>query len=798
MSKRLAKPLAAPLGCSFPNLRHFLQAARTPFPTRHILRPNAAMRKETMTHAQKFGGYNPRALTRADLQHAERIVVKMGTSVVSTNGEPALGRIASMVEQLCELKREGKEVLLVTSGSVGIGRKRLSKQILLSASLRTHVQGQQQIQAIEKKKGAMAAAGQIGLMSLYETLFSLYDVACSQMLVTASDFKTAKNRATMRDTILNLLELDVIPIVNENDAVSAAPDGTVFSDNDSLASLVAGEIEADLLILLTDVDGLYNKPPNQPGAKVIPVFRGENDNFEIGDKSSVGRGGMGAKITAAQGAVQRGVNAVVIASGFKYGIVKSIMSGANLGTLFVSDPGSLGTEAASAEDLALAAREASRQLQKLSSEERAAILERIADELLSNTDAILRANKKDLYAAEISSLDEGLLARPKMSPAKLATLADGIRSIARSEEPIGRMIKRTELASGLVLHQETAPIGVLLVIFESRPDSLPQIAALALRSGNGLLLKGGKEAVHSNAVLHRIIVDAVVSQTNDKVNKSVIGLVTTREEIADLLRLDDVIDLCIPRGSGSMVSYIKKNTRIPVLGHAEGVCHMYIHSDADMAKATALAIDAKTDYPAACNALETLLIDESFITNGQERTFLSALEDAGIKLHIGPHAESLGIATPSSCATKSLSTEYGTKDLTIEVVDGLDAAVKHINEYSSGHTEAIVTENAEAAQEFQQNIDSACVFHNASTRFADGYRFGLGAEVGISTGRIHARGPVGVEGLLTTKWKLSSESGHTVAQFSAGHKPEPLKYTHRKLELIQQEANVARPHSSRL
>ncbi|KAF4320264.1 hypothetical protein BBO99_00003895 [Phytophthora kernoviae] len=728
-----------------------------------------------MTHSHTFGGYaGERPITRQDLKHATRIVVKMGTSVVSTNGEPALGRIASVVEQMCMLKRQGKEVLLVTSGSVGIGRKRLNKQILLSASLRTHVQGNQQMLALEKKKGAMAAAGQIGLMSLYETLFSLYDVACSQVLVTASDFKTAKNRANMRDTMLNLLELDVVPIVNENDAVSASPDGTVFTDNDSLAALVGGEIEADLLMLLTDVEGLYNKPPSQPGAKIISVFRQENNDFKIGEKSSVGRGGMGAKIEAAQAAINQGVNAVVIASGFKY------------------------ADSMSAEEMANAAREGCHQLQALSSAERADILFRIAEALKSNSETILKANRKDLKEAQKSSIDEGLLARLKLTEEKLNTLADGIRSIAESEEPIGRMLKRTELASGLILHQETASIGVLLVIFESRPDSLPQIAALALRSGNGLLLKGGKEALHSNAVLHRIIVNAVEESTGGKVKKDVIGLVTSREEISDLLQLDDVIDLCIPRGSGNMVSYIKKNTRIPVLGHAEGVCHMYIHSAADVKKAVELAIDAKTDYPAACNALETLLIDESLVTDGQEKDILSALEDAEINLHIAPNAAKLGVATAKSVPTSSLSTEYGTKDLTIEVVNSIGAAISHINEHSSGHTESIVTEDAGAAEQFQQMIDSACVFHNASTRFADGYRFGLGAEVGISTGRIHARGPVGVEGLLTTKWKLVSESGHTVSQFSGTKNKQPLKYTHKKLELIQKEANVARPRSSRL
>ncbi|DAZ92848.1 TPA: hypothetical protein N0F65_012519 [Lagenidium giganteum] len=753
-------------------------------------------------HMEEAGPHGPlaaaargRPITRQDLKHATRIVVKMGTSVVSTNGEPALGRIASMVEQICMLKRQGKEVLLVTSGAVGIGRKRLNKQILLSASLRTHVQGNQQMLALEKKKGAMAAAGQIGLMSLYETLFSLYDVACSQVLVTGSDFKTAKNRANMRDTMLNLLELDVIPIVNENDAVSAASDGTVFSDNDSLAALVGAEIEADLLLLLTDVEGLYNKPPGQAGARIISTFRFDNSEFEIGEKSSVGRGGMGAKIESAQKAIARGVKAVVIASGFKYGIVTSVLNGGNHGTLFVANPGAKSVESMSAEEMAVAARDECRNLQRLTSDERASILRRIANDLIDKSDAILKANKADLHAAELTSLDEGLLARLKLTKSKLQTLADGIRSIADQEEPVGRMLKRMELASGLVLHQETAPIGVLLVIFESRPDSLPQIASLALRSGNGLLLKGGREAAHSNAILHQIIVDAVESETNGRVGKPVIGLVTSREEINDLLRLDDVIDLCIPRGSGTMVSHIKKNTRIPVLGHAEGVCHMYIHSAADFDKAKKLAIDAKTDYPAACNALETLLIDDSLVANGDAKHLLEALEEAGVTIHLGPRADAQNLSTTHSRKTTALSTEYGTKDLTVELVSGLEAAVKHINEHSSGHTESIVTEDAEAARTFQQDIDSACVFHNASTRFADGFRFGLGAEVGISTGRIHARGPVGVEGLLTTKWKLKSESGHTVAQFAG---PNALKYTHKKLELIQNEARVARPHSSRL
>ncbi|KAE9012399.1 hypothetical protein PR002_g14820 [Phytophthora rubi] len=462
----------------------------------------------------------PRHQHEHDARHAHRDALQRPPSWWHQRRAGA-GPHRSIVEQVCMLKRQGKEVLLVTSGAVGIGRKRLNKQILLSASLPTHVQGNQQMLALEKKKGAMAAAGQIGLISLYETLFSLYDVACSQVLVTASDFKTAQNRANMRDTMLNLLELDVVPIVNENDAVSASPDGTVFTDNDSLTALVGGEIEAGLLMLLTDVEGLYNKPPSQPGAKIISVFRPENSDFKIGEKSSVGRGGMGAKIDAAQSAISQGVNAVVIASGMMYGVVGSIMKGSSLGTLFVANPGVESPDSMSVEEMATAAREGCHQLQALSSEERANILFCIADELKKNSKTILNANRKDLLAAQKSSIDEGLLARLKLSEEKLETLADGIRCIAEAEEPIGRMLKRTELASGLVLHQETASIGVLLVIFESR------------------------------LVLHKIIVNAVEEATNGKVKKDVIGLVPSREEISNLLRLGDVIGRSTTERAGS-------------------------------------------------------------------------------------------------------------------------------------------------------------------------------------------------------------------------------------------------------
>ncbi|MCO4746136.1 MAG: glutamate-5-semialdehyde dehydrogenase [Proteobacteria bacterium] len=415
---------------------------------------------------------------------------------------------------------------------------------------------------------------------------------------------------------------------------------------------------------------------------------------------------------------------------------------------------------------AVASRNASRVLQNMSSEGRASLLRRMADALVSHAPEILEANAKDLAAGE-GSLSTALMARLGLTDAKLATLADGLRSLADAPEPIGRVLRRTELADGLTLRQETAPLGVLLVIFESRPDAVSQIAGLALRAGNGLLLKGGREAAHSNRALHRVLTDALAPD----VPAELIGLVETRDQVADLLALDDVIDLVVPRGSGALVRHIQNNTRIPVLGHAEGLCHVYVDGAADFAMATALVLDSKTDYPAACNAMETLLLDRSLL-DGRGAALVRVLQEAGVTVLGGPAASEAFDLAPA----ENLRTEYGDLTCAVALVDGVDAAIDHIHAHGSGHTEAVITDDDVVADRFLSRVDAACVFHNASTRFADGYRFGLGAEVGISTSRIHARGPVGVDGLLTTRWKLEGR-GHTASAFARGE----LAYTHRKL-----------------
>jgi delta-1-pyrroline-5-carboxylate synthetase len=411
---------------------------------------------------------------------------------------------------------------------------------------------------------------------------------------------------------------------------------------------------------------------------------------------------------------------------------------------------------------ATAARAAGRILKALSGAQRGALLHRVADALDGHRDRIRVANLRDVEAARAAvaagELTEALAARLPLSDAKLDTLVSGLHAIAEQPDPVGRSLQRRELGPDLFLTKVTAPIGVLLVIFESRPDALPQVAALALRSGNGLLLKGGREAAHSNRALHAVITDALAPD----VPAAAVSLVETREQISDLLALDDVIDLVIPRGSGAMVRHIQQNTRIPVLGHAEGVCHVFVDRVADPQKAVDIVVDSKTDYPAACNAMETLLLHVD-IVDTLGRRIVDTLQAAGVRLHGGPRAaEALGLP-----ADADFRCEYGDLAASVAVVDDVHAAMTHIHAHGSGHTEAIVTEDGDAAGVFTEMVDSACVFHNVSTRFADGYRFGLGAEVGISTGRIHARGPVGVEGLLTTRWLVRGD-GHTVAAVGRG------------------------------
>lgn len=422
---------------------------------------------------------------------------------------------------------------------------------------------------------------------------------------------------------------------------------------------------------------------------------------------------------------------------------------------------------------ARAARQAQRLLGAADAQERTRVLRELAKLLESRESELMAANAIDLQDADASSLDQPLRDRLVLDESKLATLRNGVLQLAESEDPVGRVLRRTELDTGLELTQVTSPLGVMLVIFESRPDAVIQIGALALRSGNAVLLKGGSEARHSNRALVDCLRDALAAGGLDP---DAVAGIEGREAVGALLAEDENIDLVIPRGSGDLVRAIQESTRIPVLGHSEGVCHLYLDRSADPIMAARLAVDGKCDYPSACNATETLLVHRDFLSKFSG--VAEALLDAGVELRLD--ADTRG-ALPDDAAVTDANdgdwrAEYGALILSVKTVDSLNDAIDHIHRYGSSHTESIVAQDDDAAARFLKRVDSASVFHNASTRFADGYRYGLGAEVGISTGRIHARGPVGVDGLLTTRWLLTG-NGQAASDYGKGGR----SFVHRTL-----------------
>lgn len=419
---------------------------------------------------------------------------------------------------------------------------------------------------------------------------------------------------------------------------------------------------------------------------------------------------------------------------------------------------------------AQAAKRASFRLAGASTELKNRALAAIADALDRNRGRILEENRKDQEQARKTGLKDSLFKRLVLTDQKIDQIVESVRDVARLEDPVGKTLLARELDKGLVLRKTTVPIGVIGVIFESRPDVLVQISSLCVKSGNVVILKGGSEALHSNRILFELIRGA--AEATDPVFKDTLHLVETREQIGELLELDRWIDLMIPRGSNELVRRIQENTKIPVLGHADGICHLYVDREADLDMAVEVAYDAKCQYPAVCNAIETLLVH-----SGVAEEYLPRLADRLEGVELRGDERTHGIIGAKTATEEDWSTEYNDLILSIRVVDSLEEAVDHINTYGSHHTDGILTRDETAARRFLSDVDSSSVMWNCSTRFADGFRYGLGAEVGISTGKIHARGPVGLEGLTSTKYILGG-SGQIVADYVGGSK----RFTHRDLK----------------
>ncbi len=392
---------------------------------------------------------------------------------------------------------------------------------------------------------------------------------------------------------------------------------------------------------------------------------------------------------------------------------------------------------------------------------------RIADSINNDRARILAANEKDIADAlrltEAGKMSQSLLDRLKLNDSKIDELIMSVQDVAKLDDPVGKTISAIELDTDLELYQVSCPIGVIGAIFESRPDVLVQISSLCLKTGNAVMLKGGSEARHSNEALFEIVAKA--SSEGDQIPEGWIQLLESREDVNAMLKLNDYIDLLVPRGSDQFVRYIQDNSSIMVLGHSEGVCHVYVDRDADRDMALEVCYDSKVQYPAVCNAAETLLVDTAIATEFIP-PMVERYQNAGVEVR-GCQRTMQVIEAKSevkAASEEDWRTEYNDLIISIKVVDGVDEAIAHINQYGSGHTDAIVTDNKETARKFLQFVDSSSVMHNASTRFSDGFRYGKGAEVGISTYKVHARGPVGLEGLVIYKYLLVGK-GHTVAPY---------------------------------
>ena len=397
----------------------------------------------------------------------------------------------------------------------------------------------------------------------------------------------------------------------------------------------------------------------------------------------------------------------------------------------------------------------------------------MADALEENCDAILSANEKDLEFAKKEGIAQPLIARLALNEEKVSGMAKGIRSVVALEDPVGKVKSTMEMDQDLVVKQVTCPIGVIGAIFESRPDAIPQISSLCLKSGNAVILKGGTEAQNSNKVIVNLLVEAISKVPG--LPTSAVQMIETRSEVADMLKEDKYIHLVVPRGSNAFVKYIQENTRIPVLGHSEGVCHGYIDKLADLDKSIRICLDSKLQYPAACNAMETLLVHKD-IAEKVLPDLVGIFKEKQVEL-VGCVKTCQVVPEVTLAHESDWDMEYNDLKLSIKIVDSFSEAVKFINRHGSGHTDVIITENLERAEQFLNEVSSSSVMWNASTRFADGFRYGLGAEIGISTNRTHARGPVGLEGLIIYKYKLYG-NGQVAGDYSGANARE---FTHKPL-----------------
>lgn len=604
-----------------------------------------------------------------------RVVIKVGTSTLAyeNTGLLHIRRMKQLCEVLSDIKNAGHEVILVSSGAIGMGMGKLGLD-----SKPHDLPGKQ----------ACAAIGQCELMYTYDSLFSQYNHIVGQILITKADVENEDRKTNFINTMEHLLKRNVLPIVNENDTI--ATEEIVIGDNDNLGAILAKNIHADLYIILSDIDGLYDDDPHKnENAKLIPVVYELDEkilSFGQGVNSNVGTGGMKTKLEAA---------------------TQSLM---------------LCDETKKNE-----------------------ILEAMAQSLLAHKEDILNANLIDLEKAVVSDVMKDRL---KLNDQRLNDMAQGILDVVKLSDPTGKVLNEKTLENGLVIQKVSVPLGVIAIIYESRPNVTSDAATLCIKSGNTCILRIGKEAWNSANAIVQALQEGI---QKCGVNPNIVQLIqdTTHQSANELMEGVGYIDLLIPRGGKNLISRCVEHAKVPCIQTGTGICHIYVDDEVNQDMTIKIIENAKCSRPSVCNAEEVLLV-HSKIANEFLPKLKKQLDTYPVELRLDDRSQKIIEGTKATA--DDFDTEFLDYILAIKIVDSVEEAIEHISKHSTKHSESILTTNKEHAKLFTQSIDSAAVYVNCSTRFTDGGQFGLGCEIGISTQKLHARGPMGLEELTTYKY----------------------------------------------
>ena len=677
-------------------------------------------------------------------QSFTRIAVKIGSNVLTRqDGTLDVTRMSALVDQIAGLYKAGMEIIVVSSGAVASGKSEITP-------LRT-------LGEVDQRQ-LFSAVGQAKLINRYFELFRDHGIAVGQVLTVKENFASVSHYNIQRNCMAVMLENGVIPIVNENDTISLTE--LMFTDNDELSGRIATMMEVQALVILSNVDGLYDGDPTQPGTHLLREIMPGDDlsGYIQTGKSSLGRGGMQTKAGIAREVAAQGIH-VYIANGKRNDILADLMTHREDTpcTHFIPAQSFVEVQkpASQWEPTFAAVRNASVKLSAFSTEDINRLLYAIADAVEEQADYILAENRKDL---ERMSPDNPKYDRLKLTESRLKEMADGVRHVAELPTPLGRTLKETIRPNGLHIRKMSVAFGVIGIIYEARPNVTLDVSALCLKSGSACLLKGGHEADCSNRALVKAIRGVLEAFGMDR--HTVELLPPTREATSEMLHADKYVDLLIPRGSSALIDFVRKEATVPVIETGAGICHTYFDRYGDAGKGTAIIHNAKTRRVSVCNALDCLLINADRLMDlpllcaplAESRVTLYADSQALQVLEGNYPAELLQPATEESYGTEFLDYK-----MAIKTVEGIEEALMHIRRYSSRHSECIVTEDIAHAARFRKEVDAACVYVNAPTSFTDGGQFGMGAEIGISTQKLHARGPMGLEEITTYKWLIDGD-----------------------------------------